>query len=367
MTDRTEKWTANTYVAEGSIIYPTNPNGFYYIAIQGGTTKASTEGYSASYEPAWPEVKSVMDNYLIWRPLPHDPNPSVEEWKPNTLYHLGDKVYPASGNLQGLYSYIVNRIIAEPDWPIEKDAVIEDGTVIWQCKISTQQFIPQELSTDELLEEFYRLVDYLLNSNVVTLNDTLYKFKDRSKIQVEALQSYITEQGYEYIVNVLSLTKDQLETLTEYLNLIHFLKGTRRGLELVLDLLGIVADITEWWEEDPKEEPHTFRMELEFNLGNIRRDTVTRLTEFTTHYVFPKLKSIIINYESEIASMQVSLAGGVDQEFNIDSGNAISIAVHTHAHIETTLFAYTLLPDARILSPFGKILILPGDVALALP
>lgn len=368
MNKRSDIWKQKTTYKVGQIIYPDKPNGFYYVCVQSGTTKSTTEGYSNSFEPTWQENRSIEDRFLIWKPLPHDPNPSVTEWEPDKLYHLGNKVHPASGSLRGLYSYILLRIIAEPVWPTEIDAVIEDGTVSWQAKISTQSFIPQELTTDELHTEFHRLVDYLLESNVLVLNDVLFKFKDRSKLQIGALQALVTEQGYEYIADVLSLTKDQLETLMEYINLIHFLKGTRTGLELVLNLLGIAAVIKEWWEEEPTQEAHTFTLSLDFNLGNIKRDSVRRIADFTAHYVFPKLRQIIINYEAELAQKETYLMGVADQDFHIDSGDTFVLHLSNFLHIETTVSTVTMVPDIGLFGPFpNQIIMLPGDIALAIP
>ncbi len=365
---RSDVWKANTTYSVDQIVYPSQDNGFYYVCVEAGKTKNSNQGYSGSDSPLWTDSGLIEDGFLIWRPIPHDDNPSVTVWKSNFLYHLGDKVQPNAGLYEGLYSYILSSIIAEPIWPVQQGALIVDGTVTWQAKISTQFFIPKELSSDELYIEFHRLVDYLLENNTIALNDSLYKFKNRSKIQIEALENFIGEQGYEYIVNVLSLTKDQLETLTDYLNLIHFLKGTRKGLELVLSLLGIIAEIREWWEETPKGEPHTFSLDIDFNLGNVKRDTVKRLSEFVTHYVFPKLKAIVINFESEISSLQTYITGTSDQEFLIDSGETFTMNITTKAILETTIYAMTLLPAINVLSPLpNSVILLPGGKALSLP
>ena len=365
---RSDIWQAKTTYALGQIVYPSQDNGFYYVCIQGGKTKSSTEATSGSSNPNWRTAGLVEDGSIIWRTIPHDDNPSVTTWESDTLYHLGDKVQPNTALYEGLYSYIISNIIAEPIWPLQIDEVVSDGTVVWQAKISTQSFIPKELSSDELYIEFHRLVDYLLENNTIELNDSIYKFKNRSKIQIESLQNFIGEQGYEYIVNVLSLTKDQLETLTDYLNLIHFLKGTRKGLELVLSLLGIIAEIREWWEETPQGEPHTFSLDIDFNLGNVKRDTVTRLSEFVSHYVFPKLKAIVINFESEISSLQTSITGTSDQEFLIDSGETFTMNITTKAILETTIYALTLLPAIKVLSSIASsAIILPEGKALSLP
>jgi hypothetical protein len=368
MTKRTDIRQSNKVYKEGQIVYPSIPNNFYYVCIQEGRTQAENEGLSGNNEPTWNNIGMIEDRALIWRPIPHDSNPSVQHWEPNKLYHLGDKVHPISNSYVGLYSYILQRIIAEPDWPIVLDATIEDGTVIWKAKISTHSFIPKELSSDELHTEFSRIVDYLLTNKILYLDDTIYKFKDRSRIQVDALQAFVTEQGYKYIVEVLNLTKDQLETLTEYLNLIHFLKGTRYGLELVLSLLGIIAEIKEWWEEETPTEAHTFTLDLDFNLGNIKRDSVARIASFCSHYVFPKLREIIINYEAKIAGLETFITGVPDQDYLIESGSNVLLNLTTYLHIETTYLCITVIPEAKLLLPTpGKVLILPNDKAWALP
>ncbi len=357
-------WQQNTYYNEGQIVYPTAENGFYYVVIQAGTSKSETESYSNKIEPIWTEINTI-DNFIVWETIPYT---IADKWESKKLYQLNDIVNPITDNFEGLYSYIAKRILAEPNWPTLSNEIIVDNTVIFQCRISVKTFLPSELTTDELTIEFYKIVDYLIEFNTLYLKDTLFKFKDRSKIQVDALQSYITEQGYEYIVNVLELTKEQLETLTEYLNLIHFLKGTRRGLELVMNLLGIVVEIEEWWESDPKEEPHTFSLDMQFNLGNIRHDTVVRVIDFVSHYVFPKLRDIIITYEANIVNAGVMIAGVFDQDIPAQNYDVSSLCFATHAILETTIYADTKPPDTTLLAPIiNQIYLLYGNVALSLP
>lgn len=361
-------WEPNKTYLAGQIVYPSDNNGLYYVCLVGGKSRDTTVAISGENEPLWMESGLIEDGFIIWRPMPHDSNPSVDTWEPNKSYHKGDKVHPASGNFQGLYSYILANILSEPVWPIEHEAVFTDGSITWQAKISTQIYIPKNLRNDALYAEFYRLLDYLLESNTPVLNDFTQKFKNRENIQIEALESFIGEQGYDYIVSVLDLTKDQLETLSNYLNLIHFLKGTRKGLELVLKLLGIVTEITEWWEEEPKGEPHTFSLDINFNLGNVKTDTVERLTSFVGHYVFPKLKSIVVNFETELANLETYVSGTYDTDTYIEGGGTFLLNVATTLQIETTVYAIMLPEPTKVLSPLPNTgILLFGNKVLALP
>lgn len=356
----TYNWETDTYYPLNSIIYPSDDNGFYYIAVKEGNSSSKIQGYSSDTEPKWGD-KTVIEGNLIWKRIFYKTSSTVKYYSPNTLYIAKEEIVPSEGPIEisgGLYSYKLHKIETEPDWPIVDGETVVDNEVIWETHISTYSFIPRKLRKDKIYKEFYLLLDHLLQNPNLSFNNVLHKYKDRTKIDLASLQDFISAQGYDYIVEVLNLTKQELQILTEYLNLIHLLKGTKEGLKLVFNLLGIIYVIEEWWEKDPKDEPHTFTLEIEFDLGNVKRDSVSRIAEFVSHYVFPKMKSIIVNYNAQLASLNTSGIGVIDSIIYGEVAHNAFVNFDIFAHIETTIKGETIVPDLL------SIQVVPDEVVL---
>lgn len=56
----------------------------------------------------------------------------------------------------------------------------------------------------------------------------------------------------------LALTDEDRRTLIKGAIELHRIKGTRHSVQRALELIGVVALITEWWQREPKGLPHTF-------------------------------------------------------------------------------------------------------------
>jgi len=64
---RPDAWAANTvYYTGRSVVVPSQPNGFYYLADSGGRSDA--------VEPTWPcrKGQKVEDGCVVWKALPYD-------------------------------------------------------------------------------------------------------------------------------------------------------------------------------------------------------------------------------------------------------------------------------------------------------
>ena len=55
--------------------------------------------------------------------------------------------------------------------------------------------------------------------------------------------------------------------------LLHKIKGTKAAVKKVLEIVGIKADITEWWQKEPKSRPYTFELVavLNNNMGTSKQ------------------------------------------------------------------------------------------------
>ena len=68
------------------------------------------------------------------------------------------------------------------------------------------------------------------------------KYKNTPDLPIECIESIIEESGYKYIRDMLGQDDDSLRVLVYLLVMIHQLKGSRRGIEAVLELLRSPGD-----------------------------------------------------------------------------------------------------------------------------
>ncbi len=328
--DQRNIWEPGTEYEEGSFVYPTTYNQFFYRCIQSGESQSTNSGYSSNVEPIWLTNKNTKDGILVWEFVLYIL--STSDWQPNTLYNVGDNVVPTSGPIlwgSNYYMYSLKKIIYEPDWPKLPGSTINDGTTIWEANVSSSRFIPRRLYQEALNVEAFKAIDYLLNEELPNINDVKYKHIDRSKLQTAALYSYVYETGYSYVADIFDLTDEDLVILTGYLKLIHFLKGTRNGLELVFKLLKMNYELVEWWEKDPKDEPDTYDLTVDLNLTGAKSNSLSLLSIFLREYVYPIVKNLVFIYTAELVHMACAVAGFSDQELPGDNNPLANCWVHT--------------------------------------
>lgn len=364
-----EKWSQNTKYDVGDYIYPTTENNYIYICIQAGISQSYSKGYSNSVEPLWQINTDVLDGILVWRFVE---SLGIEDfWLPNTEYGLGNRVKPSTGyiNWNGKdYCYELNRVVAEPVWPVKLNTKVVDGTVIWETQISSSTFVPKEIKTEPVFSEVVKMIDYLSQKDEVKLylDEVLNKHADRKKLSPSTIYQIVNELGYDYIANIFNLTKDEVSALLGYTSLLHILKGERSGFELALDLMGLSYHIEEWWEKSPKGEADTFDLFVNVNLSTITADTISKLLIFVRNYVYPQMAKFNLNYLVNFIQANASMAGFVDTTFygNIDY---IVLTATMGGFIDTTYYgtwlsglADVILTDengSALATPDGRILV----------
>jgi hypothetical protein len=108
------------------------------------------------------------------------------------------------------------------------------------------------------------------------------------------MELVIRELGYGYILDILLIPDNSSITrIYIYISLIHYLKGTRKGIELVFTLLDLNYSIEEWWEtsnrdEDPalySKAPYTFKLSLKPRTSV--EISISALRTFCQNYVYP--------------------------------------------------------------------------------
>lgn len=110
---------------------------------------------------------------------------------------------------------------------------------------STAYFLPQYwVNTPLYGEKILPLLDYILSTDyekTELLASAFYniesKYKNTADLPIECIEEIINESGYTYIRNLLGQDSDSLRVLVYLLVLIHELKGSKKGIEVVMELL----------------------------------------------------------------------------------------------------------------------------------
>jgi len=113
----------------------------------------------------------------------------------------------------------------------------------------------------------------------------------------------IREMGYGYILDILELSPIEIVTFKTFLLSIHRLKGSRQGVDFILDLLDLrqFVTIVEWFDEVEEVDriPSTYRIEIDLTRedNRVNFQTAEKVRQFFRAYVYPLLREygVIIN------------------------------------------------------------------------
>lgn len=203
----------------------------------------------------------------------------------------------------------------------------------------------------------------------------------------------VNEFGYQYLLDALGMTALDVALIRSFITVIHQLKGSRRGVDLMIDLLELreYVQIFEWWEDDPTGETVdemsyrtevNLRDEVKFN-GN----TLQALRLFLRQYVYPIMAdfALIIDFAEErlktaynilthqtvngtmdtpviitplfrsfqtlpcsIPSPVMTLMQGLtEQEYNVTMNSVVSEATYTMAETELNT-GFNVLPHMEV-------------------
>ena len=110
---------------------------------------------------------------------------------------------------------------------------------------STSYFLPEYWGSTPLYgEKIIPLLDYILSTEYVEadkLANAFYtmegKYKNTANLPIEAIEEIIDESGYGYVRVLFGNDEESIRLLVYLLVLIHQLKGSKLGIEVVLNLL----------------------------------------------------------------------------------------------------------------------------------
>jgi len=178
------------------------------------------------------------------------------------------------------------------------------------------KFIPENLSDVPLWPKIRELLNYVLTEANKELEDVTKKLTGPDEVREEVVKQILIEKGYDYIVSVMdTLNNLEFNTLITYVSLISQLKGSRKGLELVLRLLGFESQIREWWEADTIEErgePWTYEITVYYNASNVPDifETIEQVQVFSRNYVFALISNIEVQVILENFAEKAPIMGG---------------------------------------------------------
>lgn len=173
-------------------------------------------------------------------------------------------------------------------------------------------FLTEQSLEKELYQKIVEMLDFsegraIDNEGIDTYdnvaqyyNDLIYKYSDLSKLSDEALKSRIEEAGYESLLNVLNYTQSTLVLLAQYLPLLKILKGSKAGIELILEMICSDYIVEEWWEDEASEPAPecTYTIDLMRLLNaSITKDIVDKFVYFSRKYVYPVLISVTVGLQ----------------------------------------------------------------------
>ena len=185
----------------------------------------------------------------------------------------------------------------------------------------------------ELSSPFYQIVNKYLNT---------------TELPLQSLEYYVKEMGYNYILDFFKPDEAGAQRLVSFLVLIHLLKGSRKGLELVLNIMGISGTMVEWYETKPLGVADTFTLYIdpETLTDSTNPQTYKNFEIFVRNYVYPEVKFVIIYhaymnyamYSDLQGTMRVKYRGYIKSDIGVNIDQTINMNL-IEAIKDTTLYS----------------------------
>ena len=174
---------------------------------------------------------------------------------------------------------------------------------------SVSYYLPKVWAQTPLYaEKIIPLLDHLLSVEspyadklALAYYDIYNKYVNPEDMTPESIKSLIREMGFGYILDLLSTSDENLSKILFLLPLIHYLKDTKVGLEVVFSLLQssdkpVNTKINVWHEQNPVGEENTFTVTSDINLASVDSDFFNKFDTFIRKYVYPSLTGLEVAY-----------------------------------------------------------------------
>lgn len=174
---------------------------------------------------------------------------------------------------------------------------------------SVSYYLPKYWAQTPLYaEKLIPLLDHMLSVEspyadklALAYFDIWNKYTHPEDMTPESIKALVRELGYGYILDLLSTSESNLEKILFLLPLIHYLKDTKFGIEVVFSLLQsddkpVNTKVTVWHEANPVLEEDTFKIESDINLVSVGADFFDKFDTFIKKYVYPSLTGLKVAY-----------------------------------------------------------------------
>ncbi len=174
---------------------------------------------------------------------------------------------------------------------------------------SVSYYLPKYWAQTPLYaEKLIPLLDHMLSVDspyadklALAYFDILNKYTSPEEMTPESIKSLIRELGYGYILDLLSTSDSNLNNILFLLPLIHYLKDSKKGLEVVFSLLQsndkpVNTKVTTWYESNPVQEEDTFSVESDIDLATVDANFFEKFDTFIRKYVYPTLTGLKVSY-----------------------------------------------------------------------
>lgn len=186
------------------------------------------------------------------------------------------------------------------------DLVTTADTENVRTYIPTELYLPEWARTTEFFRNICIVIDYLENSLKDFSNpkyaqieqaykDIGFKYKDIMQLSEDALKTMLIENGFGAILDLFELSIERLQMFTLYLPLFKALKGTDKGFNLLLSLIAYDFELETWLDNPQELEEYTYNIVfITFLNQGFDSSIVSRFIKFSRTYVYPVLKSMVV-------------------------------------------------------------------------
>lgn len=173
-------------------------------------------------------------------------------------------------------------------------------------------FLPTELYLPEWARdtEFFRCIAILINYLEDSLKDfsnpkyaeiaqfykdIAFKYKDIMQLGEDALKAMLIENGFSAILDMFELSLEKLQMFCLYLPLFKAMKGTDEGFNQLLTLIAYDFKLETWLDNPTQLDEYTYNITF-ITFLNVGFDSsiITKFVKFSRSYVYPVLKSVVI-------------------------------------------------------------------------
>ena len=121
------EWDASTAYSAGDRVKPTTATGYYYQALNDGTSDAT--------EPDWPIFigETILDNDITWEAKGYTND--AGDWQASYSYSVGQQISVTIGGTAYLFGISIAGTsgASQPDWSITTGESTVDNEITWTC------------------------------------------------------------------------------------------------------------------------------------------------------------------------------------------------------------------------------------------